>query len=284
MKSILLATDFSDRADRAAKRAVALALSHGASLNLVHVVDQALPKRVFDAQKQAVLAQLEEISSHAETQGLTCSVLLKHSEAHEAICDASVETSSDLVVLGAHRRDAMRNAVIGTTAERMLLVGPTPLLIVRSDVIEDYSRPVIAVNLEEEGISNIKRFQQLGIARNELIVPVFGYDAGQYHIKRRAGTMLSELDAIFEEERKTIAPTVERFMKEAGLKASQAVVKPVHFNAPDTILSAAKEENADLLVVGSRRKTAFKRYTLGSVSEACILRAEIDLLVLPPED
>ena len=284
MKSILLATDFSDRADRAAKRATALARAHGASLNVLHVVDKALPRRVFDAQEPASRAQLEDISDHAASQGVKCSVLLEHSEAHEAICEAALATASDLVIVGSHRRDAMRNASIGTTAERMLLMGTTPLLIVRTDDTQDYSRPVIAVNLEDEGISHILRVQELGIVPNESIVAVFGYEAGQFQIMRRAGATLAELNEVFEEELKTVQPTVNRFMGDAGLDPAQAVVKPILYNTPDTVLSAARESKADLLVVGSRRKTAFKRYTLGSVSEACILRAETDLLILPPTD
>ena len=39
MQRIMLATDFSERSDRALRRTVLLAKAHGAVLDLVHVVD-----------------------------------------------------------------------------------------------------------------------------------------------------------------------------------------------------------------------------------------------------
>ena len=284
MKSILLATDFSERSDRAVGRAIALAKTHGATLHLVHIIDDDLPSRIGGGRQSAAAAQLEGLSDAVRQEGVECVISLKRGEAHEAISEAAAESAAELVVIGSHRRDPMRNAFIGTTAERMIRVGATPVLIVRAEDPKDYGCAVVAVNFAEEGIGHIRRLQQLGLAGNDCLIPVFGYDAGQFQLMRRAGTSLAELKAVFEEEKKTVAPVIDEMMREAGLNPSQALVKPVLFNTPDTILKAAAEAKADLLVVGARRKTVFKRYTLGSVSEACLLRAEVDLLVLPPED
>ncbi len=284
MKSILLATDFSERSSPAADRAISLARAHGAVLHLVNIIDGDLPSRIEDSQRSAATAQLDDLAAAVRQEGADCDTILKRGEAHEAISEAAAERAAELVVIGPHRRDPMRNAFIGTTAERMIRVGSTPVLIVRTEDPKDYGCAVVAVNIAEEGIGNIQRLQQLGLAGNERLVPVFGYDAGEFQLMRRAGTSLDELQAIFEEEKQTVAPTIAELMRETGLDPDQALVKPVLFNTPDTILKAAAETKADLLVVGARRKTAFKRYTLGSVSEACLLRAEIDLLVLPQEN
>lgn len=283
MKSILLATDFSERSRPAVDRASALAKAHGATLHLVHILDGDLPSRMEDGQQSAAAAQLEDLSDALEQKGLECVTSLKRGEAHEAISEAAKESAAELVVIGSHRRDPMRNAFVGTTAERMIRVGSTPVLIVRTENPKDYDRAVVAVNVADEGIGHIQRLQQLGLANNESLTPVFAYDAGEFQVMRRAGTSLAELQAVFEEEKKAVEPTIHELMRETGLDPQQAVIKPDLFNTPDTILKAAAEAKADLLVVGARRKTAFKRYTLGSVSEACLLRAEVDLLVLPPE-
>lgn len=283
MKDILLATDFSDRADRATSRAVALAKSHGATLRLVHVVDDDLSKRVASGQETVAKEQLDEVASAAKSEGVKCVVLVARGQAHEAIADAAVDAGTDLIVIGSHRRDPLRNAFVGTTAERLIRVCSTPVLVVRAETPKDYACAAVAVDLGEEGVSHIDRLQKLGLSGDDCIVPIFAYEAGEFHLMRRAGATVAELKAAFEAEKNTISPTVSALMNSSGLRPDQAVVKPVLFNTPDTILGAADEANADLLVVGSRRKTAFKRFTLGSVSEACLLRAEIDLLVLPPE-
>ncbi len=284
MKSIVLATDFSERSSRAATRGIALAKAHGARLTLLHIMDHDLPSRIAEGHESAAAAQLEEMAEDARSNGVDCVISLKRGEAHEAIAEAAGESAAELVVVGSHRRDPMRNAFVGTTAERMIRVGSTPVLVVRAPQPKGYDRAVVAVDLAEEGISHIRRFQKLDLSPNDCIIPVFAYEAGQFHLMRRAGASLAELKAMFEEEKKTVMPAVSKLMDEAGLKPDQAVVKPILYNTPDTVLEAAAEAKADLLVVGARRKTAFKRFTLGSVSEACLLRAEIDLLVLPPEE
>ncbi|MEL7028203.1 MAG: universal stress protein [Pseudomonadota bacterium] len=283
MKSIILATDFSDRAERAAARAIALAKAQGAALNLVHIVDAGLPSRISQSQQKAAEAQLEETAEAATAEGVGFAISVKSGEAHEAISEAAAETAAELIVIGAHRRDPKRNAFVGTTAERMIRVGSTPVLIVRSETPTAYGRIVVAVNLTDEGVGHLERVQKLGLSGADGLAPVFGYDAGEFHLMRDAGASQAQLQTVFEAEKTSIMPTVSKLMGEAGLGADQAIVKPILLNTPDTILSAAKEANADLLVVGARRRTTFKRYTLGSVSEACLLRAETDLLVLPPE-
>ncbi|MHA7872040.1 MAG: universal stress protein [Hyphococcus sp.] len=284
MQSILLATDFSERSRRAVARAIALAKAHDATLHLVHILDGEAPSRIGEGQQHAAAAQLEALSDAVRQAGVECVTALKQGEAHAAIADAAAESGAALVVIGTHRRDPMRNAFIGTTAERMIRASSTPVLIVRAEDTKDYGSAVVAVNLAEEGIGHIQRLQRLGLVGNDRIVPVYGYDAGEFQMMRRAGASLADVQAVFEEELKTVAPAVHDLMREADLDPAQVLVKPVLFNTPDTILKAAKEAKADLLVVGARRKTVFKRYTLGSVSEACLLRAEVDLLVLPPED
>ncbi len=48
MRTIMFATDFSERSDRALRRAVILAPAHGAALEIVHVVDDDQPRRIVD--------------------------------------------------------------------------------------------------------------------------------------------------------------------------------------------------------------------------------------------
>ena len=284
MKSILFSTDFSDRSEIALGRAIVIAKSIGAQLHIVHIVDSDMRARIADEHERVAKAQLEESASEARAQGAECAVSVKRGEPYESINAAAREVNADLIVIGSHRRDPMRNAFVGTTAERMLRVTSTPALVVRSNNVQPYRCAVVAVDLAEDGASHISRLRQLGLANDDAIVPVFAYDAGQFHMMRRAGATLAELKAMFEKEKAGVLPAINAQISAAGLSPAKAVVKPILFNTPDTILEAAAEAQADLLVVGSRRKTAMKRFTLGSVSEGCLRRANMDVLVFPPED
>lgn len=69
----------------------------------------------------------------------------------------------------------------------------------------------------------------------------------------------------------------EQVLASAGLKATAAVRSG---NPKELILEEAKEWNADLIVVGSHGRRGFRRFLLGSVSEAVAMKAHCSVVVL----
>jgi len=66
----------------------------------------------------------------------------------------------------------------------------------------------------------------------------------------------------------------------AGLVA-QPRSDRLHGNVADTILDAAAETDADLIVMGTRGRSAVKSFLLGSVSHAVVQHADRAVLVVP---
>jgi nucleotide-binding universal stress UspA family protein len=60
MKRLLIATDLSSRSEVALARALRLTRQHGAELRVCHVVDDALPAHLAEAQKIAAESILQE--------------------------------------------------------------------------------------------------------------------------------------------------------------------------------------------------------------------------------
>ena len=60
MKSIVVATDLSARADRAIERALLLAQLHNAKLYVVHIVDDALPEAIAQHQADAAASNMRD--------------------------------------------------------------------------------------------------------------------------------------------------------------------------------------------------------------------------------
>ena len=73
MKKIMLATDFSERSDRALRRATLLARQFGASLSVVHVVDDDQPSRIVESERNAASGLLRELRNTLQSvDGTTC--------------------------------------------------------------------------------------------------------------------------------------------------------------------------------------------------------------------
>lgn len=145
MKRLLIATDLSPRSEQALARALRLMRQHGAELRVCHVVDDALPTHLAEAQKVAAESILKE-----RTQALVGDAMASVSTAvivgkpFAAILHEAIEWSAELIVLGVHRGGT--GMFRGTTAERVIREGHHPVLVVRRDADADYRQAVVGVD------------------------------------------------------------------------------------------------------------------------------------------
>jgi nucleotide-binding universal stress UspA family protein len=93
----------------------------------------------------------------------------------------------------------------------------------------------------------------------------------------RAGPLLPELE---EEQVKAGERLVERMAFDAGLNDAE---RRVVFGHPaERLADLADDEEAELIVVGSRGRGAFKAAFLGSVSSSLVGVARCPVLIVPP--
>jgi nucleotide-binding universal stress UspA family protein len=95
-----------------------------------------------------------------------------------------------------------------------------------------------------------------------------------------AGAMSWPLTPITDEQEEAGERLLAQMADEAGL--DQAERRVVSGLAADSLADLADEEEAELIVVGSRGRGAFKAAFLGSVSTSLIGVARCPILVVPP--
>jgi nucleotide-binding universal stress UspA family protein len=118
---ILAATDFSTRSQRALRRAGLLARERGAELALVHVVDDDQPPDLVALETREAERTLgEQISAMAELRGVRCRSLVVAGDPFDGILRTAASTGADVVVMGAHRKQLLRDIFVGTTIERVI--------------------------------------------------------------------------------------------------------------------------------------------------------------------
>lgn len=149
-KHILVAVDDSATSVKALGEAATIARLHGASLEIVHAVDE-VPFRSFGhyggnslVDAAVVRKTLEqegtEILSQAAAQvdlgGLECTLRVLHSESthvDDQIAAAVSATNADLLVVGSHGRRGVQHLLLGGVAERLLRKVRISVLIVRGN-------------------------------------------------------------------------------------------------------------------------------------------------------
>ena len=143
---ILVPVDGSSTSDRGLEEAVKLAKLTGARIRLIHVVNQA----VYSTGMEGMTAMtadlvpllrergeqiLEKCKTRVEASGVPVDTALFDDFAGR-VCDLVVAEAlkwqANLIVLGTHGRRGVGRILMGSNAEQILRLAPTPVLLVRA--------------------------------------------------------------------------------------------------------------------------------------------------------
>jgi nucleotide-binding universal stress UspA family protein len=141
---ILVPTDFSATADAALEYACALATRLGASLELLHVIDEeylggTLASELYvpeAANLRETLRQegeqlLSELVTSRNRDHLAIDTAVVVGRSFRTIVDEAVATKADLIVMGTHGRTGIAHLLLGSVAERVVRTAACPVLTVR---------------------------------------------------------------------------------------------------------------------------------------------------------
>ena len=282
MRRIAIATDFSTRSDRALRRATLLARAASADLVILHVVDDdQAPPMVRVAQREAS-ALLDDLAATArDVDGVECSTRVLLGEPFQAISRAAEELSIDLLVMGPHRRQALRDVFLGTTVERTIREVHRPLVMANGVPAGDYRRMVIATDMSTGSATALKAVAQLGMFDRIQAVALHVFDLSPQITRASLDEVEQQAYVADAEERAGTA--LAAFVRKQQVGRVQTMVTRLDQTVSHTILAFAKKQNADLLVLGTNGRSGVGRLILGSVSEDVLRDAELDVLVVPPE-
>lgn len=148
IKRILVPTDFSEPSDDALAYALGLADAFGASLHVLHVLEDlaahawttevyvaALPGVHEEMERQA-RERLDQLLTAEQRAKYRAQVALRLGSPFVEIVRYAREEQIDLVVLGTHGRGAIAHMLLGSVAERVVRKAPCPVLTVRQKAHE----------------------------------------------------------------------------------------------------------------------------------------------------
>ncbi|MDT8856954.1 universal stress protein [Paracoccaceae bacterium Fryx2] len=283
MQRIMLATDFSERSDRALRRAVLLARAHGAALDLVHVVDDDRPRRIVDHEAVDALTLLRELAqSLRSSDGIACAVEIILSDPFAGIGQAVAEKKPDLLVIGPHRRQILKDAFLGTTAERTIRSVECPVLMVNGPPVAPWRHILLTTDLSDNAASALHRYAALGLGRDARHSVLHVFDALALRLAMSDTMPADDRESYLEDQRSDARRDLARFMSDFAALQAEMVVRYNATTIAHEIHKAADTLNADLIVVSTHGKGALARFFLGSVTEKILQSATVDVLALPP--
>lgn len=279
----MVATDFSERSDRALRRATLLAKQFGARLSIVHVVDDDRPPRMLEKERDLASQLLDEIgASVRDHDGVTCETRAMPGASFSGILKAVEEGRPDLLVMGSHRRQELRDVFTGTTAERTIRSATCPVLMANAPPAGPYRRILLATDLSDEARRAVATFVALGMDPGCETILLHLFDVTALSLPMAGSMTESSRLAYLEDVRNEAKKELASFAQAADLNNAKQIARESRTSAALDILDVAKETSADLIVVGTRGRSGLGRFLLGSVAEEVLRGADRDVLVVPP--
>jgi len=287
-RSVIAAVDLTPASDRVLRRLALLPIAEDASVMLVHVVPKGLPRAeqrgaVRDA--DAALAEEERHLRKALPRSVRVGRLVRLGGAAKEIGACAARAKAELIVVGRGGASALREAFLGSTAERVIRKARLPVLAVGPSPRAAHWRPVVALDLDRAAIAVIRFVLRLFPPPRPPIpvVHAFGvpystlvYDSlsdaeiveMQDVFRRRAGRELTErLDA-----------AVPRTVTAPSWRVS------VRYGSPRVVVrNVVRSAGADLLVLGTRGYSGAAHAFVGSIAGDLLRKAKCDVVVVPPE-
>lgn len=284
MKSVVVATDFSAGAASAAARAALLPLARDATIHLVHVLPGEVPASLAEAVKGRAAGALDEAAedlrrrvSRRGADGPKVEHALLGGKPYAEIIRFARWRGADLVVVGRHGPRALRDALIGSTAERVIRKGDVPVLLVNEEARDPYGRALVALDLSETS----RREADLALsllpddAREISLVHAYHLSLGSW----LAETVLDAYRREAHDEALKRAKDVAALIEPAGI-ACRTLVR--EGDPRLTVLREVMQGGSELLVLGTHGRSGVAHALLGSVAEWLVRTAPCDVAVTRP--
>jgi len=287
--TIVVPTDGSEYAERAASHASSVAAAFDATVHVLSVVDEDAASSVFergDVDEETRERLREEgqraiASARAELDdGIPVETAIVNGHAAESIVGYAEDVDANLLAMGTHGRTGVDRYVAGSVTERVLRRTHVPVLTVR-DVeaardLEAYENVLVPTDGSEDAGVAVEHALALAAVGVATVHAVNVIDVASLAASSGEAPVTGMLEG-FEEAGEEATNAVAEQAREAGLDAKTAVLKgsPGH-----ELLEYVDDRDVDLVAMGTTGRTGLDRYLLGSTTERVVRHANAPVLAV----
>ena len=283
MKTIIVATDFSERSDRALRRATLLAREFDARIILINVIDDDQPQRIINSERDEAAELLHQTAATLHSvDGIECDVEVILASPFVGVVNTAAKMVPDLLVIGPHRRQFLRDVFIGTTAERTIRSVSCPVLMVNGLPSGYYQHTMLTTDLSDYSREALQRFYSLGISRSVKQTLLYVFDAPALRLGFSHSLGKEEQQIYLADQRQDASRELSRFITAANIGNVIPMLRHESSAAQHEILKAVEEEKADLIVMSTHGRGGLPKALIGSTTEQMLRKSTVDVLAIPP--
>lgn len=289
---ILVATDFSACAKRAVAYSMCVARAWSAHVDLLYVVEESR-KLEFDAPFADPLLEkrrkeadrlLGDLATRVEQEGMDVGWSLREGIPSEQIGQTALEQRADLVVVGTHGRTGLDHIMLGSTAERVIKQAPCPVLTVRVapihgekdvDVPPRISHLLVPIDFSSPSLDALEYAIQVVDRFGARLTIVHVLEPIYFDLELGLGRIEQEVQKRTHWE--TQLDGLAQVARERGLAAGSVVLGGI---PSESIVTYARGQCCDLIVMGTHGRRGLTRLRYGSVAESVLRQAPCPVLTV----
>jgi nucleotide-binding universal stress UspA family protein len=270
---------------------VARMLAHDG--NLLHELGGQSPIEEVDIQRMGdLLRQRAEIylAAHAAAlreAGMDVAIMVRDGSPAEQIIAVAEHDKDTVIAMATHGYSGLRRWTLGSVADKVLHAATAPVFLVRAIAqpptgARPWKRILVPLDgsaLAEQALPlaiTLARRTQAELMLLQVAVPLVDYVPGLSPFSRPIPTSIAFPDLLREQAQQQLATTIKRFATR-----DVAMTPVVLFGYPaETIVDAAIERQADLIVMATHGYSGLRRWTLGSVADKVLHASPVPLLLV----
>jgi nucleotide-binding universal stress UspA family protein len=279
-RKILVAVDGSDSSKNAFRQACRIAREDKSWLTVITVIPlyqdqfETLSAKEMISKKLREESEkiLSEIKKIADEENTFIKLRLEEGNPFDTIIDVSTENNYDLIVMGRHGRTALERMLVGGVTARVIGHSQKDVLVIPRNAVIGWKNILLATDGSRYSDAAAERAIDLAKNYGGNIKTVSVVDVtDEFH------ALAPEVVEKLVKEAKTFVENVKKKAETSNVNIDTLVREG---DAYKVITGLARDEKADVIVIGSHGRTGLKRLLMGSVTEKVIGHSTCPVLVV----
>lgn len=282
LKKILLAVDFSETMPSVVATATTLAKQFGSEILLMHAIH---PVDMKDSARkmlhEVVQKELNKVTQQLEEQGIHISeLIIADGAAASQIIHYSNYHNVNVILLGSGKKSGVGYFPLGVTAEKIIRDASKPVWIVKAGASAQITNILCPVDFSDASLRavtnsvHVARKMGAKLSIVHVVQPILNIYEKWFQRKK------SDLDATLAQKQQEM----KKFLKGVDFFNLDYSTQVLAGDVANTIVEAARNNQVDLILMGSTGASKDFRTRLGNIAEKVVRQMPTSFVTLKSEN
>jgi nucleotide-binding universal stress UspA family protein len=262
LENILVTVDFSESSDYVIENAIKLAEKFNSHITLMHVIaEEHLPDKLDHFIEESVQSKLEKIASDIKAKGIKLKdSIIEHGTPFEKIINEAESNDYNVIIAGKSSKTENSAYGPGTTVDKLIRKNEVPIWVVKPEPVKPIQKILCPVDFSDASYRALDNALTLAQRFKASLTILHIYTPVSYSSIWYEADNEHENTILISKQEKEFQDFLSQFDLKGISYKEVIIIGEVHVE----ILNFIKENNIDLLLMGTTGRTGLSRILMGS--------------------